>query len=409
MKSKLLLLIFTVITCLSASTSHAQTRYQDSIFAAYTITSVPYSVYGDSMDIYQPVGDVQATRPLIILAHGGSFVAGNRSDDNTITQLCADFAHKGYVTVSIDYRLASNPGNLLSADSAATEVFEAVGDGKAAVRYFYKDASTTNTYKIDTNNIFVGGNSAGAVLFMHYAYLDDTSKLNSNPTFPYISANVGGLDGNSGNPGYSTNIKGVINLAGGLNQAGWLGYCGKPVVSAQGDSDQVVPYTCNEPFVYGFHVPLTLCGLGSLQPLITGNTPFSASMVFPGAGHVPWATNDTDFYMVDTMVTSFLYAEVTGAAPTACGPIPAGVQSINTTPDITVYPNPASSLLNIQSSQYIKGIALTDMTGRTMSQASDINTLNYQMSVSGLSAGIYFVSIYSTAGQTPIVKKITIE
>ena len=408
MKSKLLLLIFTVITCLSVSTSHAQTRYQDSIFAAYSVTSVPYSVYGDSMDIYQPTGDVQATRPLIVLAHGGSFVAGNRSDDITITRLCADLAHKGYVTVSIDYRLASNPGNLLNGDSAATEVFEAVGDGKAAVRYFYKDASTTNTYKIDTNNIFIGGNSAGAVLFMHYAYLDDVSKLSVNPDFPSIADSVGGLEGKSGNPGYSTNIKGVINLAGGLKQADWLSYCGKPVVSAQGDSDQVVPYTCNEPYVYGFHVPLTLCGLGSLQPLITVHTPFSASLVFPGAGHVPWASNDTDFYMVDTLVTSFLYAEVTGTAPTSCGPIPAGIQNVKSA-EISVYPNPTSGILNVQSSQYFTGLSMTDMTGRTMMQTTGINTLNYQMNVSGLSSGIYFVSVYSTPGQSPIVKKITIE
>lgn len=408
MKSKLLLFILTLTACLSAVTSQAQTRYQDSVFAAYTLDSVVYSVYGQQMNIYQPAGDTASRRPIIVLAHGGSFYLGDRYSDNTITQLCADFAHKGYVTVSIDYRL-TNPGNFFSADSAAKEVFEAMSDGKAAVRYFYKDAATTNTYKIDTNNVFIGGNSAGAVLFMQYAYLNDTSKFSVNPDFAPIMASLGGLDGNSGNPGYSSNFKAVINLAGGLNQPQWISYCSAPVVSAQGDSDHVVPYICAEPNVAGFNVTLQLCGLGSLQPYITGNTPYSASMVFHGAGHVPWQTNDTDFYMIDTMITSFLYAELMGTAPTSCGPIPAGIHNLSTAPEITVYPNPASNLLNIQSSQFIKGISMTDLTGRTIAEISDINTLNYQMSVSGLSTGIYFISVFSTQAQAPIVKKITIE
>ena len=81
------------------------------------------------MDIYQPTGDNVTHRPLVILAHGGSFVNGTRSSDYPITALCADLAHKGYVTVSIDYRLIDNPGMLLVADSTIVEVLEAVSDG----------------------------------------------------------------------------------------------------------------------------------------------------------------------------------------------------------------------------------------------------------------------------------------
>ena len=406
MKSKLLLVMLTLMTCMLTQRSSAQTRYADSIFAAYTLDSVTYSTYGMKMDIYQPAGDVSTSRPLVVLAHGGSFVAGDRSNDNTITQLCSDLAHKGYVTVSIDYRLASNPGNLLNGDSAAKEVFEAVGDGKAAVRFFYKDASTTNTYKIDTNNIFIGGNSAGAVLFMHYAYLDDPSKLAVNPSFPSISDTLGGLEGRSGNPGYSSKIKGVINLAGGLNVASWLSYCGKPVVSAQGSLDSVVPYVCGYPFVYGFNVPLQLCGLGSLQQLITGNTPYSASIVFPGDGHVPWASNAAKFYRVDTLVTSFLYAEVTGTAPSSCGALPAGIQNINNA-DISIFPNPASNVINVRSSEFMTNISLTDEMGRIVSQYNGINSLSYQINTAKLSSGIYFVRIENGQGQS--VRKITIE
>jgi hypothetical protein len=378
----------------------------DSVFAGYTMDSVTYStVYGLKMDIYQPAGDVATNRPLIVLAHGGSFVTGSRGTDNTITQLCIDFAHKGYVTASIDYRLIPNPGNFLNPDSAATEVFRAVGDGKAAVRYFYEYA---DSFKIDTNNIFIGGNSAGAVLFDQYAFIDSLNELPHALQLDVVG-NAGGFDGNSGNTGYSQGFKALINLAGGVNDTAWIGFCSKPVVSAQGTLDSVVPYTCNNPVVYGFQVPLTLCGLGSMQTNITANTPYSVSMLFPGAGHVPWSTNPTDFYMIDTMITSFLYKELFNLVPDTCVGFPAGINNIYRTANVSLYPNPASNVLNIQSSEFISSISLTDEMGRTISEASDINNLSYQINTSKLSSGIYFVSIYSKSGPVPAVRKVTIE
>jgi acetyl esterase/lipase len=129
------------------------------------------------MDIYQPDGDTYAARPLIILAHGGSFIGGSKTDDATVVELCNRFAKRGYVTASINYRLGTLI-NLVSSDSTVPMgiVVKAISDGKAAIRYFMKDAATTNTYKIDTNNIFVGGNSAGAVLYMHVLYLSNLAR-----------------------------------------------------------------------------------------------------------------------------------------------------------------------------------------------------------------------------------------
>jgi hypothetical protein len=383
-------------------------RYTDSIFASYTISTVTYStVYNLQMDVYQPVGDTQSLRPVLVLAHGGSFTGGDRTADNVITQLCSDFAHKGYVTVSIDYRLTSN-GNLLIADSAIAEVLEAVGDGKAAVRYLYKDVLTNgNTFKIDTNNIFIGGNSAGAVLFDQYAYVTGLNELNTQ--FQQIIANnLGGtLDGISGNPGYSSNFKGVINLAGALNIPEWIENCSKPIVSAQGDQDPVVPYKCGNP-EYGL-VPVTLCGLDSMQPYITATTSYWSSMVFPGAGHVPWQTNNTDFYMIDTMITTFLNHALCMPYIPQCVPVNTGIKQISSGPSITLYPNPASNVLNIQSSQFINDISLSDETGRLVSQVNGINTLSYELNTSRLSPGVYLVRINDSEGLVPSIRKIVIE
>ena len=396
--------MFTAMTCLLSQSSSAQTRYMDSVFAGYTMDSVTYStVYGLKMDIYQPAGDTATRRPLIVLAHGGSFVSGARETDVTINQLCIDFVHKGYVTVSIDYRLIPQVGNFLNGDSAATEVFRAVGDGKAAVRYLHEYA---DSFKIDTNNIFIGGNSAGAVLFDQYAFIDSLNELPHALQLDVVN-NAGGFDGNSGNAGYSQGFKAVINLAGGLNDPSWIGYCSKPIVSAQGTADSVVPYTCMDPLVGIYQVPLLLCGLGSMQPYITTNTPYWASMLFPGAGHVPWSTNPTDFYMIDTLITSFLYNELNNLVPDTC-PTPSGIRGV-TTATIKLYPNPAGKQLNIESSDIISAVTMSDDMGRAVSQASEINSRSYEMNTSGMSAGIYFVRIYGTSGQMPAVRKVTID
>jgi hypothetical protein len=52
---------------------------------------------------------------------------------------------------------------------------------------------------------------------------------------------------------------------------------------------------------------------------------------------------------------------------------------------------------------------MTDEMGRTVSLVSDINTMNYAMNTSQLTAGIYFVRINDNKGHIPAVRKIVIE
>ena len=72
---------------------------------------------------------------------------------------------------------------------------------------------------------------------LHHAYIDtdDMSLLPSEIT-DYMAAN-GGLAGNSGNPGASDQVKGVINVAGGLFRVNLL-QAGEPILySAHGTND----------------------------------------------------------------------------------------------------------------------------------------------------------------------------
>ena len=86
-----------------------------------------------------------------------------------------------------------------------------------------------------------------------------------------------------------------------------------------------------------------------------------------------------------------------------------GLNNVTAGSRISIFPNPASGVLNIQSDEYITSIAMTDETGRIVAQTNNLNTLSYQLSTSGLSAGIYIVRINDSEGLVPTIKKIIIE
>ncbi len=239
-------------------------RYKDQIFSDVTVTSdITYSTSNGTtlkLDFYEPTGDAEAQRPLLIMAHGGSFIGGSKTQDNVCTQYCNAFAKRGYVCASIDYRLG-NAFQMLDSSSAMQVVMKAISDGKSAVRFFRKDAATSNTYRVNPNLIFVGGNSAGAVLYMHAINIDSLNE--APPHLRTIITQNGGIEGNSGNDGYSSEMQGLVNLAGGLNVPEFVGPNSKPSFNAHGDSDNTVPYNCGN--AQGGLTPVRLCGLGLLK------------------------------------------------------------------------------------------------------------------------------------------------
>ncbi|MBJ6142080.1 alpha/beta hydrolase fold domain-containing protein [Hymenobacter sp. BT559] len=228
------------------------------------------------LDVYQPAGDGAVQRPLLLFAFGGAFVTGSRTDAEVVS-ICRRFARKGYVAAAIDYRLMQLDGPTLAANAAiyannlADEVVRATNDMRAAVRYFKYDAAGANAYHIDPARIFVGGYSAGAITALQVAYTD-TDTENSNAAVNAAYATYGGLEGNTDLPGTpllgaytSKGLVGVVNLAGGVNDLGLLSAGNPPLYSAQGTTDDVVPYNCGTIQPTQF----TICGSGALQPVAT--------------------------------------------------------------------------------------------------------------------------------------------
>jgi acetyl esterase/lipase len=119
--------------------------------------------------------------PAVLCIHGGGFRAGTRDGyDGLIAQL----AHRGYVAVTITYRLA--PKYPFPA---------AVHDSKAAVRWLRANAAK---YHIDPERIGVTGGSAGG----HLAQ------------FLGVTAGVKEFEGQGGNPDQSSAVACVVNYFG---------------------------------------------------------------------------------------------------------------------------------------------------------------------------------------------------
>lgn len=252
---KFFLLSFTFIFFISCTDSEINyinqpdntQRYKSQIFETITITKdVRYGAnvtlggvtQGLTMDIYQPENDTEINRPLIVLAHGGSFISGDKSN---LSETATFLAKAGYVVASINYRLLDITPTQLAFKKV---VINAVTDMKAAVRFFNKDVATNDTYKIDSNRIFIGGYSAGAITALHYAYVNSTSELTTiggNSFVDYVNAN-GGLEGKSGNETYSSTVKGVINISGSLFDKNFINLNEPSLYSIHGTNDVVVPY-----------------------------------------------------------------------------------------------------------------------------------------------------------------------
>ncbi len=115
------------------------------------------------LDIYK-LKNLKTSAPVLIFIHGGGWSKGNKAD---YLPYLIDFAEKGYVTVTVSYRL-----------SRVAHFPSAVQDIKCAVQWIKKNAGK---YFINPEEVAVIGGSAGGHLAMMLAYSDDNEFTNECP------------------------------------------------------------------------------------------------------------------------------------------------------------------------------------------------------------------------------------
>jgi dienelactone hydrolase len=227
-------LLAAALLVLAAPAAAKDKRYKDEIFEKVKVKTD--RVYGNAevgdygerqdllLDLYRPKGDKLKKRPVVIFAHGGSFSGGDKSEGPS-PFLAREFAKRGYVAASINYRiLVSQPCRTDSTGTIPPECYAAaiedVNDGQAAVRYFRANAKKL---KIDPSRIAFGGESAGGI----------------------IATGVGVFDedvGDSGNPGFDSSIGAFISISGGVPDGVFVDANSAPGILFASLRDPIVPY-----------------------------------------------------------------------------------------------------------------------------------------------------------------------
>jgi len=219
------------------------------------------------LDVYEPSQgvDTETERPLVIYVHTGNALPppingspnGTRKDSSAV-ESCKRFARRGYVAVSMSYRLGWNPlaatelerrGSLLNA------IYRALHDVRQCVRSMKANAAT---YRIDPEKIIVVGEGTGGYITLAHATLDDVQELyiekfRPDPFDPSVSfvnpAQVGDIEGFNGQltlyrpNGQSSATQFCVNMGGALADTSWLAPGDQPMVAFHTVFDPFAPFT----------------------------------------------------------------------------------------------------------------------------------------------------------------------
>jgi acetyl esterase/lipase len=145
----------------SPSSPGAGGRYAEQVFTnieqvATGVTYKPANPAADNptdlkFDAWAPAGDTATKRPAIVWGFPGGFVGGSRAG---MARYAQDSARRGYVGITIDYRLR---GEISNPDAGIVPGYL---DTVAAGEWLRANA---DRYRIDPDAIIVGGSSAGAM------------------------------------------------------------------------------------------------------------------------------------------------------------------------------------------------------------------------------------------------------
>ena len=292
-------------------------RYIDSTFEVTKTLNITYQQakgFGSffttnyNLDIYEPTSDTLTHRPLVVFLFGGGYIIGDKLFPPA-DAYCSYWAERGFVCVAINYRLGFNTLNSQSAERA---VYRSVQDLQAALRFL---SENRNLYGIDTANIIISGNSAGAITCLHSAFMEQSQAPISYQGFGFglDSDDLGGIY-SSGNTLWNNDevmTHGIISNWGGIIDTAFIGDAPDdyiPTIFFHGDQDSSVNYNSGHPFGY------------PVFPLMYGSVPMSETMTrnnithffetFEGAGHEPELTNPAYLDSIVTMSADFMYEHV---------------------------------------------------------------------------------------------------
>ena len=360
------------------------------------------------LDIYQPVGDSETARPLVIFAHGGSFVGGSKDGDDVI-YLAEDFAKMGFVTASINYRLGT-PATPELEIPMKQAVVRGYHDMKAAIRWFRKNvAEDGNTYAIDPDKIFIAGVSAGGFITTHVAYMDELNEIPAEID-QTLQGLGGGLEGESGNPGYSSEVVGIINIAGALGEADWIQAGDEPVLSFHGTGDTVVPYAEAMLQIFGLIDIDIVFGSSAIHEKAEEIGLTNCFETYWMQGHVPHVSNEAFYDTTRSIMSNFLGHFVCPDTELDCEYRDLSlniIEEMEADMSLDFFPNPSNSEINVNNPfQGRSKLEILGMNGQLI-KSMIIEGEQSKVDVSNLPSGLYLLRLSN--GKAVLRNKLEIQ
>ena len=174
------------------------------------------------LDIYRPAEAAEA-KPAVMFVFGGGFISGARND-KYLVEFYNKLTENGYPVVAVDYRLGMKGvkvGKGLSGAFKAAKAFyyaQEVGveDVFSAVAYLREHPELG----IDTDNLVVAGNSAGAIISLASEYAVISGKCDI-PDFNFkgVMSFAGAIISTSGAPKFKKQPCPILMLHGTADQA----------------------------------------------------------------------------------------------------------------------------------------------------------------------------------------------
>ena len=204
----------------------------------------------------------------------------------------------------------------------------------------------------------------------------------TNPELITALNNNGGIEGNSGNEGYSSEVRGAISLAGGIHNVNFItpNDAGTLLISCHGEDDTTVPYFCGQPL--SNPVLPQLCGGGAMleqSEAIAFDSYFH--LEFEGAGHVPWEFGGSSEVAMINFVSENLYNDLD------CSNI--GVAELERIEKPLIFPNPTESKFSIRSLKRIYKVVISNLKGVVIFKSDNSESID----IEHLPNGVYMVEI----------------
>ncbi len=174
------------------------------------------------LDIYSQAEGAVKNHPAILWIHGGGFRIGNDKTQKYIVNMATRFAKRGYVCLSINYRVRENPK-----DDKSGTMDDALEDAMKGLDWLRENSEKLG---VDKSKIVVGGGSAGGMIAVNLCY----------------------KDGNESEKWNKTGIIGLVNLWGSPDSSWGILNIDKndpPTIIVHGTEDASVPFSNTEKLV----------------------------------------------------------------------------------------------------------------------------------------------------------------